>query len=244
MAGTLDDITLYIGIHDQGIINVKWTWANQTLDKRVPLGVPQSIVDTTPKDQNLIQDTLDKYITIQDKPFQINFNVRLTSATPETVLTIKGLLFDQYLNWMNVIAYAQPAESEDKFRGIFGLGERATKDFFYKSGVYSLWAKDIDNPMEDGRLPGKNDYGVHPFYMFKHSANSWVGVYHNLAQAQDWWIKNDYTTGQIAISTIATGGLGDIYVMTSAQTPQQIVAKYHSLIGSPVLTPQWALGWH
>jgi hypothetical protein len=31
--------------------------------------------------------------------------------------------------------------------------------------------------------------------MFKHAENSWVGVYHNLAQAQDWWINNDYKTG-------------------------------------------------
>ena len=127
---------------------------------------------------------------------------------------------------------------------MFGLGERATKDFFYKSGVYSMWAKDIDNPVENGKLPGKNNYGVHPFYMFKHATKSWVGVYHNLAQAQDWWINNDFTTGKVALSTISTGGLGDIFIFTSSGNPESIIAKYHSLVGSPVLTPQWALGWN
>lgn len=39
-----------------------------------------------------------------------------------------------------------PSTSEDTFRGVFGLSERASKDFFYKSGVYSLFARDIDNP--------------------------------------------------------------------------------------------------
>jgi len=80
--------------------------------------------------------------------------------------------------------------------------------------------------------------------MFKHAPNSWVGVYHNNAQAQDWWISNNFTSGKIGINTITTGGLGDMYVFVSAQKPESIIAKYHSLIGAPVMTPQWALGWN
>ena len=98
------------------------------------------------------------------------------------------------------MANAQPSASEDSFRGIFGLGERASTDYFFKSGVYSLWNKDIDNPTENRKLPGKEVYGTHPFYMYKHGINSWVGVYHNLAQAQDWWITNDYMSGNVSIS--------------------------------------------
>lgn len=33
-------------------------------------------------------------------------------------------------------------EQGDKFRGIFGLGERVTFEFFLKDGVYSMWTKD------------------------------------------------------------------------------------------------------
>jgi len=29
-----------------------------------------------------------------------------------------------------------------------------------------------------------------------------------------------------------------------ATTPDKVVALYHTLIGSPVLIPQWALGWN
>ncbi len=128
--------------------------------------------------------------------------------------------------------------------GVFGLGQRASQDFFFKTGVYSMWTKDIDNPVENGKLPGKNVYGVHPFYMFKHAKNSYVGVYHNLAQAQDWWITNHFESGLIDLATLATGGKGDIFVFTSAQKPEDIIAKYHGLVGSPVLVPQWALGWN
>jgi len=64
-----------------------------------------------------------------------------------------------------------------KFRGILGLGEKASHNFFYQSGTYSLWTKDIPTPIEDGQLPGKNMYGVHPFYIFQNSNNTWVGVF-------------------------------------------------------------------
>ena len=56
-------------------------------------------------------------------------------------------------------------------------------------------------------------YGTHPFYMFRHDTESYVGVFTKLAHAQDWYITNHKDTGLIDIKTIATGGLGDIYVM-------------------------------
>jgi hypothetical protein len=191
-AKTLPDIQFNLAVFDSGVINMRWTWADPT-GKRQVFSVPQSLVNTTYKDQKLIQDTLDMYLNITSIPsFQVNFNVKLASPIAEPYLSVKGLLFHEYLNWLNVVAYAQPSADEASFRGIFGLGERATTDFFFKSGVYSMWAKDIDNPWENGRLPGKQVYGVHPFYMFKHASKSWVGVYHNNAQAQDWWIQNNF----------------------------------------------------
>jgi len=39
------------------------------------------------------------------------------------------------------------------------------------------------------------------------------------------------------------GGVADIYVIL-ASTPEQVVQKYQSLIGTPVLIPQWGLGWN
>ena len=56
------------------------------------------------------------------------------------------MLFDSYLNWINVETYQNSSE----FHGILGLGERNSKDLFFEDGVYSLWAKDAGNPDEDG----------------------------------------------------------------------------------------------
>lgn len=199
MAGTLDDLTLNLGFFDQGILNVRWSWRNST-GKRYVTKVPDTLVNTTARDISAITETLSQYVEIRDKPFQLIFKRRVTSTKYENLLTLQGFIYDEYLNWVNLVANAQPSASEDSFRGIFGLGERASTDYFFKSGVYSLWNKDIDNPTENGKLPGKEVYGTHPFYMYKHGINSWVGVYHNLAQAQDWWITNDYMSGNVSIS--------------------------------------------
>ena len=235
---------MYIGFYDSGVLNINWTWSNPANHQRVQYGIPQAIVNTTQRDLGKSPDSLSMYVEIVPSPFKIIVKSRVKTAVQETLLTLEGLIFDEYMNWINVTANAMPAASEDKFRGIVGLGERASKQMFYKTGVYSLWNKDIGNPEEDGRLPGKETYGVHPFYMFKHNSSSWVGVFHNTAQAQDWWIKNDYLSGKVSISTLSAGGIGDIFVFLSTTNPRDIVKKYHTLVGNPVLIPQWALGWN
>jgi len=82
---------------------------------------------------------------------------------------------------INVRVYT---ETGDKFKGINNFfGERANKDFFYKDGVYGMHSRDAATPDETGTLPGSNMYGVHPFFMYKYTTDSWVGVYYKLAHA-------------------------------------------------------------
>ncbi len=125
-------------------------------------------------------------------------------------LTIKGMMFDSYLNWINVTANVP---SGKEFKGIYGLGERANKDFFYEDGVYTIWARDHTTPDEDGKPPSKGMYGSHPLYMYRHNKNSHVGVFTKIAHATDWYITNNKNKGLIDISMIGTGGVADIYVM-------------------------------
>ena len=63
MAGVLDDVTLDLGFFDTGILNVRWSWRNQT-GKRLVLKVPDTIVNTTARDTSYITDTLDQYVDI------------------------------------------------------------------------------------------------------------------------------------------------------------------------------------
>ena len=49
--------------------------------------------------------------------------------------------------------------------------------------MYSSWNRDAETPEDDGKPPGKNGYGTHPFFMYQQDVGSWVGVYTNLAAA-------------------------------------------------------------
>lgn len=72
--------------------------------------------------------------------------------------------------------------------------------------------------------------------------HSWFGVYTNLAAASDWWVVNNRTTGRVQLSTIAAGGVADITIMFG-HDPNEVTQRYHDIVGRPVLTPMWALGW-
>ena len=124
-----------------------------------------------------------------------------------------------------------------------GILEQTSTSLFLKDGVYSLWARDIPNPEQTTKAPGANMYGTHPFIMAKATDRTWFGQFINLAAAQDWWITNAATTGDVKINTIGAGGVADIYFFVGAN-PDELTKAYHTIIGTPVVTPQWALGWH
>jgi len=68
-------------------------------------------------------------------------------------------------------------------------------------------------------------------------------VYSNNAAAQDWRISNNGSSGQVNVTTIGIGGIGDLFFF-SAETPDGVVTQYHLIVGKPLLFPEWALGWH
>ena len=133
-------------------------------------------------------------IRVYKDPFKVTVKSNVNDSID--LFSLEAMIYEDYLNWIKVKAYT---ESGDNFRGVFGLGERANMDFFYKTGVYSMWSKDIPTPIETGDLPASNMYGTHPYFMYKHRNSSWVGVLYKLAQAQDWWIKNNQSTGEVGI---------------------------------------------
>ena len=118
---------------------------------------------------------------IFNNPFSISFLFEDASLTE--YFRIEGLVYDDYLNWIKATAFTEFSAGNNKFNGIFGLGERANFDFFYKDGVYSMWTRDAVTPIETGDLPASNIYGLHPYFMYKHKSNSWIGVLYKLAAA-------------------------------------------------------------
>ena len=86
-------------------------------------------------------------------------------------------------------------------------------------------------------------YGTHPLLMGQDDTGKWFAAFTNLAAAQDWWIKNENATGKVTHKTYASGGVGDMFFMVGS-TPDEVTKLYHTIVGNPVLIPQWALGWN
>ena len=81
------------------------------------------------------------------------------------------------------------------YKGVMGLGERSQRSLFYKDGVYSMWNWDNPPSNDIGVPPGDQGYSTHPFFMWPHSSNKWVGVFFKQAHAQDWIIENVESLG-------------------------------------------------
>jgi alpha-glucosidase (family GH31 glycosyl hydrolase) len=238
----LPDLKVTVGTYDEGIINVKWTYADAT-GKRTHFPVPDLLVDTSKKSKNVTAPIGD-FVVITMDPFTIK--IRSNKESNETLFEIDRLVYDQYLNWIGMKAFTQTGGKEGR-AGILGLGERSQSrsSFFYRNGIYPMWAFDNPTQAEDGELPGKQGYGAHPFFMYQHANSTrWVGVFSKHAQAQDWIIRNDFPKGQTILEQVSTGGVTDLYIMINSHSPDSVVGYYQRIIGKPVLMPQWTLGWH
>lgn len=174
--GFLHDLKLSIKVQTDGldIVNVKWTYAQTPQGYQQPFEVPLDIVGTI-TGSNV---PLNKYVTVTDKPF--NLNVLAKKDSPSIAFSITGMILDQHFN---LISTSLNSTKADNFMGIFGLGERISSNIFYEDGVYSMWSRDIPSPEETGHTPGNNIYGTHPFYVYKNDVNQWVGVFTKLAAA-------------------------------------------------------------
>jgi len=244
-SGALRDLKVDFALLKSGVINLHWNFASTEGLKKIPFEVPLSVVD--PKKDQLHDDSksLGDFISVAQAPSTgaVSITVRNGDDTDSvTVWELENLVLTEYFNKIEATAYTTPSTDPVGYKGILGLGQRTSDDLFLQDGVQTLWARDAADPLSTGKLPAQNQYASHPFYMGQASDNTWFGVYTNLAAAQDWWIATNADNGQVKVSCIAAGGLGDLYFML-AEDPNEVTKLYHSVVGTPVLTAQWTLGW-
>lgn len=233
----LPDLAITLTLLETGVVNVHWTYADTTVS--APFEVPVSIVQPN-KDKVSTTETLDKYVAITNPAGEGAISISIMNGATTQVFNLNGMILSQYLNVIDTTAVTKKGS-----KGILGLFERVSSDLFLPDGVFSLWSFDTANPVETGKPPGNNLYGTHPYYMGQASDDTWFGVYSNLAAAQDWWKKTDESgaNSDIGLVTYATGGVGDLYFMMGAG-PNEVTKQYHTIVGLPVVIPQWALGWN
>ena len=173
-AKVLPDLNVTLEMTTPNIVHVKWTYLNGT-GKPTPFEVPKEIVNPVRASKGA---ALSNFVTLSLPG--ANFIMTVTGANDTRLIDFNGMAFDQYLNIMHAKLYT---EKGDKFKGVMGLGQKTMSSLFYSDGVYSMWSLDTANPYESGKVPGANQYGTHPFYMFKRASGVWTGVYTNLAAA-------------------------------------------------------------
>jgi hypothetical protein len=179
------NLTIEMAFLDSGALNIYWTYENDSQSGySTPFEVPNDVVNTK-RNMSRSGAVLSDYITLGTGA---SGSPLLSVKNGDTVIyDLEAVVLKEHFNFISAKAHVDSTN----FKGIMGLAERTVSDLFLPEGIYALWSRDAANPVEDGKLPGKNMYGVHPFYMAKDKAGKWFGVYTNLAAAQDWKVKYD-----------------------------------------------------
>jgi alpha-glucosidase (family GH31 glycosyl hydrolase) len=172
-------------------------------------------------------------------PYSLQVKSKFDKTTVVWDSAEHALYLSQYFMTWGTSLMSMP---KPNFHGAFGLGERVD-DYFLKEGTYSFWNRDSPNNMENGLLPGKNNYGTHPFFAWQSPTGTFVSNYFNNAAANDVIISNDEKGGKIHFDYISVGGSFDLFI-NEEQTPDDLVAAYQTLVGKPVLPSEWILGFN
>ena len=85
--------------------------------------------------------TLKDYILINQKDPTVLFSI-VNPKNKAVVFKLTGLILDGYLNVIESQAILNKNEP-----GIIGLGEHVSNSLHLEKGVYSMWSRDIQDPV-------------------------------------------------------------------------------------------------
>lgn len=208
------DLNLTLTVTEASIVNIRWNYADKPETVKTPYEVPTNIVNMDLKPGHL---PLSDFITWSTHTgnntgeFQITVKNYLEKDALEPLFTLRSnMMLNQYLNsWEGTAELRRDPD----FQGLMGLPDQTSTDLFLGNGTYSLWNREAAEPVETGKYPTENTYGSVPFVMGAASNHTWMGLYSNVAAAQDWEIKNFQERGVVDIAFFAVGGRGDISIL-------------------------------
>lgn len=231
------------GKEDYRMVNLHW----RIKDDVQHFTVPDELLDFDRTKRASGADFDEAYFTIATD-LEGNTNIVVNNKTGTPLYRLNGFVMthDHFNYWDVDILTDQP---------LIGLADQVSNKLSLEDGVYSLWTRDVPDPIADKKLPGKNMYGVQPFVVSWSPKIDSVGFFSNNAAAQDWWIKNDSGNKKTNIKMFAAGGIGDHFIFVSNSSgdaqhtngqggPKDVVKQFNYFFGKPLAPPQWALGWH
>lgn len=231
-----DDLTLTVSLLGQNTVQVTiTTGGNRFIVPKQALNPDSFVFTQSPNDDA----TLDDFVQVSDDTSKFSLKIH-EYKNPDSVY------FRINENSLTFADYFLSLETDINTNGkLYGVGERVT-NFFIKEGIYTTWAMDQTDPIDDGVRPGKNIYGGHPVYFTQAKTGTkphW-GMFNLNANAQDTKISYSGDLGGHISHYISGEGIFDMYFFLENQTPEQVVVKYHNIIGNTLLPPFWGMGWH
>lgn len=125
----------------------------------------------------------------------------------------------------------------------FGLGQRNGK-FQLDSGTYSFNARSRDESLpEDDGLGGKSGNHIHPFMLCQSGSakKDFFGMFFASTGPQVFEVVKFYNSTKMVVNYITLGSVLEFYVLLRGSA-QEVIARYHSLVGMPMMPPYYALG--
>uniref|UniRef100_F7BGL5 Maltase-glucoamylase n=1 Tax=Monodelphis domestica TaxID=13616 RepID=F7BGL5_MONDO len=212
----INQLRLDVTFHKNHMLQFKiYDANNKRYEVPVPLNTPNS---PTSQPENRLYE-----VTIKENPFGIEIR-RKSTGTVIWDSQVPGFTFnDMFLR----ISTRLPSHY------IYGFGETEHTTFRRDLNWHTWGMFSRDQP------PGykKNSYGVHPYYMGLEEDSNAHGVLLLNSNAMDVTFQ---PTPALTYRTI--GGILDFY-MVLGPTPELVTQQYTELIGRPVMTPYWALGF-
>jgi alpha-glucosidase (family GH31 glycosyl hydrolase) len=181
---------------------------------------------TEPNRSNL---DYDYFITIKESPFSFTLSRKTTREVLFTTLNNFVKLQQNYVE----LSTDLPSEN------LFGLGERTT-NFKLKSGIYTLYNKDLYGELEDGSGVGKNRYGSHPMYLMRERSGNYHVSYLRNSYPLD--VEVDHLSSKLTYKI--SGGVLDFTFFIGDKNPETSIKMYHKYLGGYSMPPFWSLGFH
>ena len=191
---------------------------------------------------------LDYEFNIKENPFHLEVSRKNTKEVVFSTADSDFFFAENYAEFTASI----PSDN------LFGLGERTTT-FKLKSGIYTLYNKDLYGEIEDGKGQGKNRYGSHPMYLMRENSGKYHITYLRNSHPMDVILnfQDDYsnkffnnrnikksTNGKNLITYKVVGGVFDFSIFLGSENPENVTKKYHKFLGGYALPPFWSMGFH
>lgn len=111
--------------------------------------------------------SISKWLKVTESPFK--FSILDGGKNPKEVYYSNSSKL--FMSENLVLDSVHFAFNLENLNPLFGMGERSGPLFYEEEngGVHSRWNYGLGIPGDFGRPPGRNTYGIQPFYMFESS---------------------------------------------------------------------------